>query len=181
MKRHGRNSQDKQCRLGTGSWLPLKIDIWQYLWAILQILKPPPGGRSQLFAAHKHIDPRLDGTRRLKILTPNTQYPILTPNYPTTNQSEECPWADHTCSLNTTLLTITSWLGHMEGISLLWPPLPDKPIKATLFYFTQNAVSMFLFGTGEQRLSFSHTPRWLSTEPGCKLWQPGSRGHVFNP
>ena len=42
-----------------------KADIWQYLWAILQILKPPPGGRSELFVAHKHVDPRPVGTRRL--------------------------------------------------------------------------------------------------------------------
>ena len=38
-------------------------------------------------------------------------------------------------------------------------PVPDKPIGATLFYVTQLAVSMFLFGISEQRLSFSHTPR----------------------
>ena len=39
------------------------------LCAVLQILKPPPGRRSQLYAAHKHIDPRAVGTRRLMRLT----------------------------------------------------------------------------------------------------------------
>ena len=55
-------------------------------WAVLQILKDPPHGRSQLYAPHKHTDPRLVETRRLI---------MLTPDYPTTNQSEEYPWADH--------------------------------------------------------------------------------------
>ena len=36
-------------------------------------------------ADQKHIDPRLAGTRKLM---------ILTPNYLTTNQSEKCPQAD---------------------------------------------------------------------------------------
>ena len=35
----------------------------------------------------------------------------------------------------------------LNGIRPLWPPLPGKVIKATLFYFTQNSVSMVLFGT----------------------------------
>ena len=42
----------------------------------------------------------------------------------------------------------------LEGISLLWPPLPGKPLKATLFYVTPNAVSLFLFG--EQSLSYGN-------------------------
>ena len=57
------------------------------LGAVLQVLKPPPGGRSQLYVTHKHIDHRLVGTRRLM---------TLTPNYFTSNQSGKCPWADHT-------------------------------------------------------------------------------------
>ena len=44
----------------------------------------------------------------------------------------------------------------LQGMNSLWPSLPGKAIKATLFYFTQNSVSMFLFGTVEQRLSFSN-------------------------
>ena len=38
-----------------------------------------------LYVAHKHVDPRSVGTRKL----------MLTLDYLTTNQSEECPCADH--------------------------------------------------------------------------------------
>ena len=66
----------------------------QVLEAVLQVLKPPPGGRSQLYAAHKHVDPRMVGTRRLMMLTPTTSprpsqenvhepiTPYKTPHYP---------------------------------------------------------------------------------------------------
>ena len=40
----------------------------------------------------------------------------------------------------------------LQDISRLCPPLSGKAIKAILFYFTQNAVSVFLFSTREQRL-----------------------------
>ena len=40
----------------------------------------------KLTAARKHVDPRPAGTRRLM---------MLTTTYFTTNQSEECPRADH--------------------------------------------------------------------------------------
>ena len=44
--------------------------------------------------------------------------------YLTTNQSRECPQADHS------LLIIPSrWRHNFEGISPLWPPLPGKAIK----------------------------------------------------
>ena len=68
---------------------PLKtIDnmLSHVLAADLQVPKPPPGGRSQLDAAHKQVDPRLAGTRKLM---------MPTPNYITTQQSEQCPGADH--------------------------------------------------------------------------------------
>jgi len=45
---------------------------------------------TEIPGAHKYIDPRLVGTRRLV---------RLTPDYLTTSQSEECPQVDHTlCS-----------------------------------------------------------------------------------
>lgn len=59
----------------------------QVLEAVLQVLKPPPGGRSQLYAAHKHVDPRRVGTRRLM---------MLTPTYLTTPKPGKRPRADHT-------------------------------------------------------------------------------------
>ena len=42
----------------------------------------------------------------------------------------------------------------LEDASLLWPLLPGEAIKATLFYFTQNSVSVFQFGTREQSPGF---------------------------
>ena len=56
------------------------------LGAVLQVLKPLPGGRLRLYAAHKNIDPSLVGTRRLM---------TLTLNYLTTHSSRKCPGADH--------------------------------------------------------------------------------------
>ena len=43
----------------------------------------------------------------------------------------------------------------LQGISPLYTPLPGKAIKASLFYFTENSVSMPLFGTCEERLSLN--------------------------
>ena len=37
--------------------------------------KSPPGGRSSLYIAHKHVDPRQVGTRRLMMLTSVTSLP----------------------------------------------------------------------------------------------------------
>ena len=61
--------------------------------AVLQILKPLPGGGSQLRAAYKHVDPRQVRTRRLM---------MLTPNHLTTNQAEKCLQADRALLLDTT-------------------------------------------------------------------------------
>ena len=61
-------------------------------------------------------------------------------------------------SMNTIkLLTTHCRAGHsLKDISLLWPPLPDKSIKATLFYFTQIFLTTFLFNTGEQSSGFDN-------------------------
>ena len=69
------------------------------------------------------------------------------------------------CSLNTVKFLTTSpgWvtikllttLYSPEGIRPSWSPLHGKAIKATLFYFTQILVWMFIFGTGKQRLSLA--------------------------
>ena len=73
----------------------------------MQVLKPPPGARSQLNAAHKHVDPRLVGTRRL----------TLTPNDLTIHQSGESPRADHALLLK-----------HCD--SSLPPPRGDTVLEA---------------------------------------------------
>ena len=66
--------------------LPFKRYTQKYLWAVLQMLKPPAGGRRKLYADHKHIDPRLVGSRR---------WVMPTPTHLITNQAEESPWVDH--------------------------------------------------------------------------------------
>ena len=70
---------------GSSSWT---IDnMLSYVFGtVLQVLKPLPGGRSQLHAAHKHVDPRPVGNRRLM---------MLTPNYLITKQLGKYPRADH--------------------------------------------------------------------------------------
>ena len=58
------------------------------------------------------------------------------------------------CSLNTMTPHYPLQGGSFEGISHLWIPLPGKAIK--LFFSTScKTVSIFLFGTIEQRLAFS--------------------------
>jgi len=81
--------------------------------------------------------------------------------HPDANQSKNCPPADHALLLEHYKTPPYSLQGEshgLQGISPLWPLLPGKAIKATLFYFTENSVSMFLFGIGEQRPSFYKTP-----------------------
>lgn len=58
------------------------------------------------------------------------------------------------------LLTKSSHLAawFLRGTSLLFSPFAQQRNKALLFYFTENSVSMFLFGIGEQRPSFYKTP-----------------------
>ena len=77
---------------------------------------------------HKHVDPRLAGNRKLV---------MLTTNYLTTSQSEECPQGDGVLLFTVKLLTTTLQVGthNFEGVGLLWPPpLPGKAIK--LFFST---------------------------------------------
>ena len=56
------------------------------------------------------------------------------------------------------LPTILPKGGHsLQGISLLWPPLPGKALKVIFFSFIQNSVTTFLFGTRWKRLSFDNS------------------------
>ena len=56
----------------------------------------------KLYAAHKDIDPRQVGTRRL----------MLIPSYFTTNQTAECPQAGHTLLNHYYWYKISNRLGH---------------------------------------------------------------------
>ena len=81
-----------------------------------------------LYGAHKHVDPRPVGTRRLV---------MLASTHLTTNPSEECPRADHALFeplLENSSLPLQVGTHSFEGISQLWTPLPGKAIK--LFFFT---------------------------------------------
>ena len=72
-------------------------------------------------AVHKQVDPRPFGTRRLM---------LWISTYFTVNQSEGCPWANHTLFELLLWNASLSRLGHsFEGISLLWPMLPGKATK----------------------------------------------------
>ena len=74
-------------------------------------------------------------------------------------------------SMNTIkLLTTHSRAGHsLEDTRLLWPRLPDKSIKTTLFHFTQIFVSTFLFNTGEHSSGFNNRYKILTV--GQKLFR----------
>ena len=62
------------------------------LWGALKILKVLPAGRNWKHADHQYVDPEPEaGARRLR---------MLAPNYLTTNQTEECPLANHTQNNN---------------------------------------------------------------------------------
>ena len=79
--------------------------------------------------------------------------------HPDANQPKNCPQADHALFLEhwkTSHHPLQGGSYNLEGSSPLWPPLPGKAIKSTLFYFIQNSGSAFLFSTGEQRLSFGN-------------------------
>ena len=90
-------------------------------------------------ADHKIIDPELVETRRLRML-------------------ETSPWCQPIQELSVSWSRPTPWtpLYPLQGGSPrlqgpLWPPLPGKTIKATVYYFTQNSV------TSEHRLSFCNS------------------------
>ena len=89
---------------------------------------------------------------------------MLTPDYLTTNQSEEGPWADHAlllghCKTHDSLQGWTQFWGHW-----LWPPLPDKAIKLSFSTSPKTPVSTFLFSTGTQRPFQQHTEEALHVD-----------------
>ena len=96
---------------------------------------------------------------------------MLTPDYLTTNQSEECPWADHALLLEHFKMPYYPLLVRIhsfEGISPLWPPLPGKAI---LFCCIQNAVSSVQFSYSV--ISNSLRPHRLQhTRPPCASSTP---------
>ena len=91
---------------------------------------------------------------------------MLTPDYLTTNQSEEGLWADHAlllghCKTHDSLQGWTQFWGHW-----LWPPLPDKAIKLSFSTSPKTLVSTFLFSTGAQRPFQQHTEEPFTLTPG---------------
>ena len=78
------------------------------------------------------------------------------------SQSKNCLGADHALLLEHYKTPHYPFQGGSHRLpGLLWPLLPAKVIKAILFHFTQNSVSMFLFGTNEQRPSLSNNKNLL--------------------
>ena len=85
---------------------------------------------------------------------------VLTPDYLTTNQSEERAPAD------VALLVEHFKIGHyplqdrthsLDHSSPLCPSLPGKAVKLFLSTSPKTLVSVLLFSTSEQRLSFSNS------------------------
>ena len=91
------------------------------LWAVLQILESPPGGRSYLNAVHKHGDRRPVGSGRLTMLTPESFV---------TNQSDVRPQAEHTLFLEHSKTPEHTLQGRHTVLIL----------RALAFYFTQNCL-----------------------------------------
>ena len=86
---------------------------------------------------------------------------MMTPDYLTTNQSEEGPWADHAlilghCKTHDSRQGWTQFWGHW-----LWPPLPDKAVMLSFSTLPKTLVSTFLFSTGAHRPFQQHTEEGL--------------------
>ena len=80
---------------------------------------------------------------------------MWTPNYLTTNRSEECPRTDHALLLEHWLLVTPSRKGCTTVQALACcGPLGLTEHKSYSFSFIQNPVSTFVFGTSVQRQSF---------------------------
>ena len=73
----------------------------------------------------------------------------LTPNYLTTNQSEESPRADHALLFEHCKTPHYHFQGQdsFQGISPLWPPLPGKAIK--LFFSTSPQTLAIRVNSGQ--------------------------------
>ena len=86
---------------------------------------------------------------------------MLNPRYLTTNQSEECPWADHTL-----LHEHSSWILSRMGNTILRALARYGPLclaKQESYFFSmspQTLVSVFLCCASEQRLGFCSTINW---------------------
>ena len=86
----------------------------------------------------KCTDPRLFGTKKLR---------ILTPHYLTTIQTKVYPQANHAYTLNhyykTPHYVLQVGTHSFDSIGLLRPPLPDKAIKlfVTSVQFSRSVVS----------------------------------------
>ena len=107
---------------------------------------------------------------------------MLNPRYLTTNQSEECPWADHTL-----LHEHSSWIlsrmgnNNLKSISSLWPSLPGKARKLFLFYVPPNSclsVSMLRQWTEAGFLQHHQLDSWCAAHTvvlgslGCQVQTP---------
>ena len=99
---------------------------------------------------------------------------MLSPNYLTTNQSEECSWADRAlltkyCKYSSCYLPLhpTTWKGYsLEGINLLWSPLSVKALKLFLS-FSLKTLSLRFISDWYTEVEFwqqgEHYPYWLNS------------------
>ena len=113
----------------------------------MQKLKPPPG-KSQVYATHKHIDPRLVGTRRVM---------MLAPNYLTNNQSEECWWSQAEITHSVTLSLV--YMKSLQPCLTLCDPMDYSPLGFSVHAILQARILKWVsmpFSRG------SSTPRDLN-------------------
>lgn len=96
-------------------------------------------------ADHQNIDPRLAETRRMKIFW---NFILMPPNLRTVLA----------CSLNTVKLLVTTVL---EGISLLWPPLPGKESTAILCTSPNTVPCFYLASVNRGQVLATWPPRAL--------------------
>ena len=117
-------------------------------------------------ACRPQTGPKLVGTRRLM---------MLTLNYLTTSQSEECPWADDMGLLEHSKTPhYLLQRGHTALRALSWC-VPLGLTKQSSYFFVLHAklVSMILLGIAEQRLSFGSS---VVRQWGSWVLRPGSPG-----
>ena len=121
-----RDEQSKEAIAQPWAWIlaspPGTHMTKQRLRVTLQILKPPPRGRSQPYGAHNHIGPRTPEPEVGDADSPLTSRPsnqksireLLTPCLNHYQKTPHCPLkGEHS----------------FEGVILLWPPLSGKAIK----------------------------------------------------
>lgn len=140
MKDHAVRKVERKKRQPIGTeWSKSKAaQLWEYTWqsgtylrVVLQKKDPYSCGKRWLHADHKHIEPKLVGTRRLM-----TRIHETSPCFLTTNQSEESPWS--AIFIPKAAFKTISWKPLFEHE--VFSPLAWDPVSKDCTFFHQNPV-----------------------------------------